>query len=109
MSVFPVPGGPKRSRPRHHKQTRWREGRQLHDLVYRVVELMEGEGIKRSSGPLTCWMPSFSTRAGGKILEANALRKMALNSESSPPIPMSSNLKFGWRMAFGGGLSEASR
>jgi hypothetical protein len=33
--------------------------------------------------------------AGGKILDAKALRKIELNSESKPPIPKSSNLKFG--------------
>lgn len=30
---------------------------------------------------------------GGKIRDANALRKIALNSASRPPIPRSSNLK----------------
>lgn len=31
---------------------------------------------------------------------------MAENSESNPPIPMSSNLKLGWRIALGGALSN---
>jgi hypothetical protein len=48
-------------------------------------------------------MPSLSTNPGGKILLANARRKMAPNSESRPPIPISSNLKLGWMIAFGGG------
>lgn len=56
--------------------------------------------------PLTCWMPSFSTSPGGKIRDAKARRKMAENSVSSPPIPMSSNLKFGARIALGGGLAK---
>lgn len=61
-------------------------------------------GRTTANAPLTCWMPSFSTNPGGKIRLANARRKMAENSVSRPPIPMSSNLKFGARMAFGGAL-----
>ena len=53
---------------------------------------------------MTCWIPSFSTRPGGKMRLANARRKMALNSVSRPPIPMSSNLKLGAKMALGGAL-----
>lgn len=39
--------------------------------------------------------------------EANARRKMAENSLSRPPMPMSSNLKFGARIALGGALSKS--
>lgn len=38
---------------------------------------------------------------GGKIRLANARLKIAPNSESSPPMPMSWNLKLGLMMAFG--------
>lgn len=47
--------------------------------------------------PFTCLMPSFSIIIWGKIREANARRKKMVNSSSSPPIPKSSNLKFGLR------------
>jgi hypothetical protein len=46
-------------------------------------------------------MPSFSTRPGGNTREANARLKILPNSSSRPPMPMSSNLKFGARIAFG--------
>lgn len=51
-------------------------------------------------------MPSFSTRPGGNTRDAKARRKMELNSESRPPIPMSSNLKFGAKIALGAALSN---
>ena len=58
--------------------------------------------------PLTCWIPSLSTSPGGKIRLAKARRKMAENSVSRPPIPMSSNLKLGARIAFVGPLGVST-
>src|SRR5277367_2484076 len=49
-------------------------------------------------------MPSFSTRPGGNIRDANARRKMVLNSASRPPIPMDSNLKSGAMIELAAGL-----
>src|SRR5436305_10215102 len=49
-------------------------------------------------------MPSFSTSPGGKIRDANALRKMVLNSASRPPMPIDSNLKSGAMIEFAAGL-----
>lgn len=57
---------------------------------------------------MTCWIPSFSTIEGGNTREAKARRKIVLNSESKPPIPISSNLKLGARIAFGGALRDIS-
>ena len=42
--------------------------------------------------PLTCWIPNFSTKLGGNILDAKARLNMALNSESKPPL--NENAKF---------------
>ena len=49
-------------------------------------------------------MPSLSTKPGGNTRDAKACWKMALNSASRPPIPMSLNLKSGAKMAFGAAL-----
>lgn len=53
-------------------------------------------------------MPSFSTSPRGKTRDAKARRKILLNSESRPPIPISSNLKFGANIAFGAALKQSS-
>lgn len=54
-------------------------------------------------------MPSFCTKPGGKTRDANARRKISLNSASKPPIPISSNLKLGDRIALGAALKEDER
>ena len=71
--------------------------------IWRAIRVLPVPGGPYSKIPLTCWIPIFSIRPGGKILEANALRKIAPNSVSSPPIPISSNLKFGAMMEFAAG------
>jgi hypothetical protein len=43
--------------------------------------------------PFTCIMPIFSMSPGEKRRDANAFLKMAWNSLSRPPIPISENLK----------------
>ena len=43
---------------------------------------------KLKTRPLTWLQPSCSMISGGKTLEAKALRKMALNSWSRPPMPI---------------------
>ena len=54
--------------------------------------------------PLTCLHPSCSMISGGKTRDANARRKIALNSLSKPPIPIlpksQSGLMIDWRTIF---------
>lgn len=38
--------------------------------------------------PLTCLQPNCSITSGGKTRDANARRKIALNSLSKPPMPI---------------------
>lgn len=67
-------------------------------------KLVDQSGLEVNRLPLTCWMPSFSTSPGGNTREANARRNISLNSVSKPPMPISSNLKLGARIAFVGAL-----
>ena len=65
--------------------------------------------MEREDGKTTQWkereeekrfnyLPSCSTTSGGNTLEAKALRKIALNSLSSPPIPIFLKSQSGFMM-----------
>ena len=71
--------------------------------ICRAIKVLPVPGGPNNSIPLTCWMPNFSTNPGGKMRDAKARRKIVLNSASSPPIPISSNLKSGAIMEFAAG------
>ena len=65
-----------------------------------AMSVLPVPGGPNSRMPLTCLMPSCCTSLSGKMREAKARRNSRLNSESRPPMPMSSNLKFLGRKLF---------
>uniref|UniRef100_A0A6B0UZ02 Uncharacterized protein n=1 Tax=Ixodes ricinus TaxID=34613 RepID=A0A6B0UZ02_IXORI len=69
--------------------------------ICRAIRVLPVPGGPYSKMPRTCFRLSCSMTSGGNTREANALLKMALNSLSSPPMPIllksQSGLMMDWR------------